>query len=82
MHAEQTGAELFAEGAASEKPMERAGGRAHIYVLIETVINCNHRGSHSHCLSVSMLLQSVFPVTRPKLASFLLIFQLVSFWDN
>lgn len=74
----------MAEGAASGKPMERAGGRAHIYVLIETMINCTTEGLtvtvflSRPATSHSLLLQSVFfRNVCPKLAPFLLIFQLM-----
>lgn len=66
MQAGQTAAGLFAEGAASGKPMERAGGRAHVYVLIETVINCTTEGltvivfPSRPAISHSVLLQSGF----------------------
>lgn len=52
-----------------DKPMERAGGRAHTYVLIETMINCTTEGltvtvfPSRPAINHSVLLRSVFPVT-------------------
>lgn len=70
------------------KSAQRAGGRAHIYVLSETMISCT-RGSHSCCLSISTCHKPLCVTPKcfssniyPKLAPFCLIFHLTSFCDN